>query len=156
MIRGESIQRIREVADSLPLVPGATETLQTLKRMSLTPIILTGGFDLLALRVAAQLGIDHVRCNRFQEKDGRVIGVGRPIVTPQAKADHLKELAEILGTFPSHCVAVGDGANDIPMFQAAGMSIAFNASPKVKEAARVSVEGLDLTAILPYITRYFN
>jgi phosphoserine phosphatase len=119
--------------------------------MGYTPAILTGGFDLLALRAAHELGVKHVLCNHFMTQRGKIEGVVPPIVTAQAKADHMIKLCDALGTPPVRCVAVGDGANDIPMLKAAGFGIAFNASERVRDVARISVEGGDLRDILPYI-----
>ncbi len=151
LIRGASLDSVRGVADTLPLNPGALETVRAVREMGYTPAILTGGFDLLALRTARVLGVQHVLCNRFRIRDGKVDGVASPIVTAQAKADHMIKLCDSLGLNPECSIAVGDGANDIPMLRSAGLGIAFNAGEKVKEAAQISVEGPDLRVILPHI-----
>ena len=156
IITGESTRRIREVADTIPLVPGAKETIRILRGMDLTPVIVTGGFDIFALRAETELGVDHVYCNHLDEEDGRVTGVKLPVITPNAKADILRNLAGKQGTPRNLCIAVGDGANDIPMLRAAGLGIAFNATKRVREAANVSVEERNIGAIISFIKRHLE
>lgn len=155
IIKGVPIDLVSEVSDNLPLTPGAATTIEDVKKMGLTPAIITSGFDILANRVARQLRIEHVYANSFDIVDGRVAGVRRPIVTAEAKAVHLAALADRLGVSLDGCVAVGDGANDLPMIYAAGLGIAFNAKPIVRRAADVSVEG-DLGLILPYVIKFMR
>jgi phosphoserine phosphatase len=156
LIRGISMSSIRSVASSMPLTLGAEETVSTLRRMGLTPAIITGGFDLLAAPVADRLGIDHVYANRLAEEHGRVTGLKPPVVTPRAKAECLRHLAAELGTPLERAIAIGDGANDVPMLCTAGLGIAFNAPPRVREAAHASVDGGDLRAILPLVARHLD
>ncbi len=156
LIRGVSMSSIRSIASSMSLTPGAEETVSTLRRMGLTPAIITGGFDLLATPVADRLGIDHVCANRLAEERGRVSGLRPPIVTPHAKAEHLRRLAAELGTPLERAIAVGDGANDVPMLCTAGLGIAFDAPPRVREAAHASVDGGDLRGILPIIALHLD
>ncbi len=151
LIKGASIRPVREVADSLPLAQGAEETVEAAREMGYTPAIITGGFDLLANRVARELGVNYVLCNRFTVNNGIVDGVAPPMVTPQTKVDHMLGLCDALGVPPEGSVAVGDGANDIPMLRAAGLGIAFNAREVVRKAVDVSVDGPDLRNILPHI-----
>jgi phosphoserine phosphatase len=119
------------------------------------PNAMTSGFDILANRVARQLRIEHIFANSFDIIDGCVVGLRRPIVTAEAKAVHLATLADRLGVSLDGCVAVGDGANDLPMIHAAGLGIAFNAKPIVRSAADVSVEG-DLGLILPHVIKFMR
>jgi len=153
LIRGASLNSVKGIADSLPLVRGAAETVRAVVEMGYTPAILTGGFDILALRAAGELGVHHVLCNRFRVSDGKVDGVASPMVTAHTKADYMMKLCDALGAPLEGCVAVGDGANDIPMLMAAGLGIAFNAGERVREAAQISVDGPDLRKILPHIPR---
>ncbi len=153
-IRGMNIKTVREVAESLSLSKGAEETVSTIKRISGTPIIVTGGFDVLAERVAYLLGIEYFCCNRFKTENGRITGVLEPVITGMGKAEKLLGLASWLGVNPRHCIAVGDGANDIEMMKATGLSIAYNGREKVRETATVSVNGKDLRLILPYIEEF--
>ena len=156
LIRGIPMSSIQSIAASIPLMSGAEETLLTLRRMGFTPAIISGGFDLLAEPVAERLRIDHVYSNHLSEDDGTVSTIRNPIVTPHAKAEHLKRLASELGTPLARTIAVGDGANDVPMLCAAGLGIAFDAPPRVREAARVAVHGGDLRKILPAVNRYLD
>jgi phosphoserine phosphatase len=156
LIRGVSMSSIRSVADSIPLTRGAEDAVATLRHMGLTPAIVTGGFDFLARRAAERLQIDIVCANHLVEKDGLVVGLAEPVVTPRAKAEHLKRLADELNTPLWRCVAVGDGANDIPMLCTAGLGIAFDAPHRVREAARATAEGRDLRAILPIVARHLD
>jgi phosphoserine phosphatase len=156
LIRGIPMSSIRSVAASIPLVPGTEETVLTLRHMGLTPAIITGGFDLLAEPVAERLQIDHVCSNRLAEEGGRVAGLVPQVITPRGKAEYLKHLAAELGIPLTHAIAVGDGANDVPMLCTAGLGIAFDAPPRVREAARVAIEGGDLRKILPIIARYLE
>jgi phosphoserine phosphatase len=116
---------------------------------------MTSGFDILVNQVARQLRIEYIYANSFDIVDGRVAGVRRPIVTAETKAVHLTALADRLGVSLDGCVAVGDGANDLPMIYAAGLDIAFNAKPIVRRAADVSVEG-DLRLILPHVIKFMR
>ncbi len=156
LIRGVSMSSIKSIADSLPLTCGAEETVATLRRMGVTPAIITGGFDFLACRAAEVLKIDHVCANRLVEEDGRIAGLAEPVVTPRGKAESLKRLADELNAPLWRCVAVGDGANDIPMLCAAGLGVAFDAPYRVREAARACVEGKDLRGILPIVARHLD
>ena len=156
LIRGVSMNSVKSVADTIPLTEGAAETVATLRRMGLTPAIVTGGFDFLARRAAEALQIDLVCANHLIEEEGRVAGLAKPVVTPRAKAEHFRRLAEEMNAPLWRCVAVGDGANDIPMLCTAGLGVAFDAPHRVREAARASVEGKDLRAILPVVARHLD
>ena len=156
LIQGISMRSIRSIAESIPLTLGASETVCTLRQMGLTPAIITGGFDFLAEPIAEQLQIDYVYSNHLVEEHGRVSNLRPPLVTPRVKAEHLNKLAMKLETPHIHTIAVGDGANDIPMLCAAGLGIAFDAPPRVREAAHASVEGGDLRGILPLVARHLD
>lgn len=156
LISGMSLKTAEAVAIGLSLSPGAEETVSKVKRMGGVPIIVTGGFDILAHRAAYLLGIEYVCCNRFKIEDGYITGVEAPIITGRGKAEKLLGLASWLGINPHRCVSVGDGANDIDMMRATGMSIAYNGREKVREAAKVSVEGGDLRRILPVIEEFIT
>ena len=154
LIHGVNINTVREVADSLSLSEGALETINEVKHLGGTPVIITGGFDILAERVAGLLGIEYVCCNHFEVKEGRINGVMEPVVTGVGKAEKLLGLASWLGVDPKRCIAVGDGANDIQMMEATGLSIAYNGREKVCRTATVVVNGGDLRCILPYIREF--
>jgi len=154
LIHGIEIELVKQVADSLSLSSGAVETVNEVKSLGGIPVIITGGFDILAERVAEVLGIEYVSCNHFEIEDDRITGIKEPIVTGVGKAEKLLGLASWLGVNPKNCVAVGDGANDIQMMKATGLSIAYNGREKVCKTATVSVNGEDLRLILPYIREF--
>jgi phosphoserine phosphatase len=156
LIRGMSLKTAETVAMGLSLSRGAEETVSGVKRMGGVPIIVTGGFDILAHRAAYLLGIEYVCCNRFKIENGSITGIEDPIITGKGKAEKLLGLTSWLGINPNHCVSVGDGANDIEMMKATGLSIAYNGREKVKKAAKVSVEGGDLRRILPLIEEFIK
>ena len=154
LIHGLSISTAQKVAESLSLSRGAEETVSGVKRMGGVPIIVSGGFDILAYRAAYLLGIEYVCCNKFKVTNGAITGVQEPIVTGRGKAEKLLGLASWLGVNPMDCVSVGDGANDIEMMNATGLSIAYNGRQRVCEAAKKSVQGNDLRRILPIIEEF--
>jgi len=154
LIKGLSISEAQRIAGSLSLSRGAEETVSGVKRLGGIPIIITGGFDILAKRAAYLLGIEYVCCNKFNIEEGIITGIDQPIITGKGKAEKLLGLASWLGISPEHCVSVGDGANDIEMMRATGLSIAYNGRPRVREIAKVSVEGGDLRRILPIIEEF--
>ncbi len=153
LIHGLSISEAQRIAGSLSLSCGAEETITGVKRFRGVPIIITGGFDILAHRAAYLLGIEYVCCNRFQVTDGAITGIREPIITGAGKAEKLLGLASWLGVNPSKCVSIGDGANDIEMMRATGLSIAYNGRRLVCETAKKSVQG-DLRRVLPIIEEF--
>lgn len=156
LIQGVPMSSLRSVAASIPLTRGAEETVRTLRLMGQTPAIITGGFDLLAEPVAERLQIDLVCANHLSEDQGRAAGHRLPVLTPRGKAEHLRRLAGELGVPMDRTVAVGDGANDIPMLCAAGLGIAFDAPPRIREVAHATVDGGDLMQILPLVARHLD
>lgn len=154
IVQGLPLREMKEVCLQMPLYKGAKETVEALKGLNCTPAILTGGFEILAKRVAVELGIEYVYANKFIVERGCVASLRRPIITPEFKAKQILKIAWNLEIGPDHCIAVGDGANDIPMMEVAGLSIGFNAKRCVREQADVVVMGDDLREILPYITSY--
>ncbi len=114
--------------------------------------VVSGGFHELLDPLAAALDLDHWRANRLEVSDGRLTGrlVG-PIIDAAAKAAALREWAAADGVTLPRTVAVGDGANDLAMMDAAGLSIAFNAKPRVKEEANLVIDVCDLSQVLPVL-----
>lgn len=114
--------------------------------------VVSGGFHELLDPLGAELGLDSWRANRLDVSDGRLTGsVSGPIIDAQAKASALLEWAADAGIPAERTVAVGDGANDLLMMEAAGLSVAFNAKPAVRERADVSCDRVDLSDILPLL-----
>ncbi|MCH1511938.1 MAG: phosphoserine phosphatase SerB [Acidimicrobiales bacterium] len=133
----------------LTLTPGARTFCRTLGRLGYTTAIVSGGFTIFTERLRKELGIKHGRANQLEILDGRLTGklVG-PLVDRQAKAAFLHEVAEIEGVPIEQTVAVGDGANDLDMLSQAGLGIAFNAKPIVRDVANASIGVPYLDAVL--------
>ena len=131
------------------LTPGARTFVRTLKRLGFRIAIVSGGFTSFTDDLAAQLGIDHAYGNELEVVDGRLTGqvVGR-VIDRQRKAQILEEVAALEGIPLEQTVAVGDGANDLDMLAKAGLGIAFNAKPIVREAADTAVSVPYLDAVL--------
>jgi phosphoserine phosphatase len=136
----------RVVDERLQLNPGAREWIAACKRHHIQTMLVSGGFDFFAERVQALLGLDHVRANRLEIINGKLTGkVLGEIVDAKAKADFLITLRDQLGLAPSQTVAIGDGANDLKMMEAAGCGVAYHAKPIVQQQADYALNhtGLD-------------
>ena len=149
LLRGLPESVLGEAARRIRVMPGARTLIATLRRAGVTTALVSGGFTVFAERVTAELGFDRVVANRLDVADGRLVGtVSPPIVTGATKRETLVALAAELGIGLDAILAVGDGANDLPMLQAAGLGIAFRAKPAVAAASRWRVDHADLTALL--------
>jgi phosphoserine phosphatase len=149
LLEGLDAGAIDTVRERIRLTPGARTFVRTLKRLGFKVAIVSGGFTPFTDRLRDELGLDHAVANHLEVVDGKLTGrtVG-PVVDRQRKAEVLREIAELEGLDLAQCVAVGDGANDLAMLAAAGLGIAFNAKPVVREAADTSVTVPYLDAIL--------
>lgn len=140
---------IDEVAAAIELTPGARTTIRTLNSMGYRTAVVSGGFIQVLEGLAEELELDYVRANTLEIEDGKLTGrVTGPIVDRAAKADFLAEFAGDSGLALSQTVAVGDGANDIDMLSRAGLGIAFNAKPALREVADTSVNHPFLDEVL--------
>jgi phosphoserine phosphatase len=112
--------------------------------------VVSGGFTAFTSRIAAMIGFDEQRANTLLVDAGGQLtgGVAEPVVGREAKLDALIELRERFGLAPEDTLAVGDGANDIPMIEAAGLGVAFHGKPAIREAAAACIDHGDLTALL--------
>jgi phosphoserine phosphatase len=138
-----------EVAARIRLMPGARALLATLRANGVRTALVSGGFAVFADRIAAELGFDRVVANYLEVAAGQIVGsVRQPIVTRDTKRDTLLGLVAEHGLSPGATLAVGDGANDLPMLQTAGLGIAFRAKPAVAAAARWRIDHADLTGLL--------
>jgi len=147
---------LEEVRATIRLTPGARTLVRTLKRLGFTVAVVSGGFIEIVGPLAAGLGIDHAYANRLDIRDGLLTGhLSGEIVDRQGKADALRRFAAAEQLPMSRTVAIGDGANDLDMLAAAGLGIAFNAKPVVREQAdtAVNVPYLDAVLYLLGITR---
>ena len=136
-------------AARIRLMPGARALIATSREAGVRTALVSGGFTVFAEPIAATLGFDRVVANRLDIIDGRIGGtVAAPLVTGNTKRAALLALADDCGVTPTATLAVGDGANDLPMLAAAGLGVAFRAKPAVAAAARWRVNHGDLTALL--------
>jgi phosphoserine phosphatase len=149
LLEGLAEEALEEVADRLPLTPGAERLVRTLRGLGYRTAILSGGFSFFGERLKDRLGIDFVYANQLEIVAGRLTGrVVGDVVDGQRKADLLRALAKQEGIRIEQTIAVGDGANDLPMLDAAGLGIAFHAKPRVKASAEQVISNLGLDGIL--------
>jgi len=149
LLAGLDESALDRVYDDLVLAPGARTTVRVLRRLGYRFAMVSGGFTQLTDRLADDLGIDFATANELEIVDGKLTGrlVG-PIVDRAGKAEALRSFAERSGVPVHATIAIGDGANDLDMLNAAGLGIAFNAKPVVQEAAHASVNVPYMDAIL--------
>ena len=149
LLKGLPEEMVQRLLDSIPLAEGAERLIRTLKLLGYKTAILSGGFTFFARALQLRLGIDFIHSNELEIVDGVVTGrVIPPIINGARKAALLAEIAEGEGISLEQVVAVGDGANDIPMLNLAGMGIAYRAKPLVREKADQSISCLGLDGLL--------
>jgi phosphoserine phosphatase len=148
-LAGTPVAALDRVGDRVRLTPGARTFVRTLKRLGYTVAIVSGGFTAITDRLARQLDIDHAVANELEVVDGVLTGrlVGQVVDRP-GKAEVLRRIAAAEHIPLEQTVAIGDGANDLDMLATAGLGIAFNAKPVVREAADTAVSVPYLDAIL--------
>jgi phosphoserine phosphatase len=140
--------------DRITMVPGGPVLLATMKANGAHAALVSGGFTAFTAAVAEKLGFDETRANRLLIAAGALAGtVAEPILGKEAKLVALKEIAARLGITPAKAIAVGDGANDLPMLLAAGTGVALHAKPRVQAECEIRVNHGDLTALL-YLQGY--
>ncbi|MEM2093859.1 MAG: KEOPS complex subunit Pcc1 [Candidatus Bathyarchaeia archaeon] len=149
-----SLETIKSILDSAPIMPGAYEAVRAVKEVGMEPLIVSSGISILADRVASELGINLVYANRLiSDMEGRLSGEGEEVVPLNAKDRVLEEVTKRFNATPRNCITVGDSQHDIPFFKVSGLSIAFNAKDEqTKQAADVVVDEKDLRKIIPWIT----
>jgi phosphoserine phosphatase len=149
LLRGLPVSALDKAGQRIRLMPGARILLATLKRHGVRCALVSGGFLFYTGRIAAELGFDVHFGNDLLIEDGMLTGkVREPVLTRQSKLDTLIRLAAEQNLPFSATVSVGDGANDLPMLDAAGLGIAFHAKPAVLARAKHRVVHADLTALL--------
>ncbi|CAO4143225.1 hypothetical protein LPLAFNJD_LOCUS1384 [Methylorubrum aminovorans] len=150
LLKGLSVSVIDGlIRDAIRFTPGGGTLVATMRAHGAFTCLVSGGFTLFTGPIGAKLGFDETRANRLDVADGHLTGrVVEPIVGAEAKRASLIDLRKRLGLSPADTIAVGDGANDLPMLGEASIGVAFRAKPKVAEAARVRIEHGDLTALL--------
>lgn len=140
--------------DRITLMPGGRVLLATMKANGAYAALVSGGFTAFTSAVAERLGFDENRANTLHVADGKLAGtVAEPILGKEAKLVALNEITARLGITPTQAIAVGDGANDLPMLLAAGTGVALHAKPRVQAECEVRVNHGDLTALL-YLQGY--
>jgi phosphoserine phosphatase len=146
LLRGLDASEAFGLAENLPITEGAREMLAVLRKLGYRTGVISGGFTFAADRLKTELELDYAFANELEVRDGKLTGglVGA-IVGPARKAELLHQIAEREKIAVEQTIAVGDGANDLPMLEAAGLGIAFHPKPKLREAADTSVSrgGLD-------------
>jgi phosphoserine phosphatase len=149
LLRGLDESVLHSIAMNMPLTEGAERVVRTLKLLGYTVAILSGGFTYFAEHLQARLGIDHVFANTLDIRDGVLTGaVIEPIVDGERKAQLLRKLAADERISLAQTIAVGDGANDLPMLSIAGLGVAFQAKPIVREHAEMGISTLGLDSLL--------
>lgn len=149
LLRGLPARDFEIVLQSVPLADGAERLIATLKMLGYKTAILSGGFTFFGKHLQARLGVDYVFANQLEIENGVVTGkVAGEIVDGKKKAELLEMIALKENISPDQIVAVGDGANDLPMLNLAGMGIAFHAKPLVRKSANHAVSHLGLDSLL--------
>ena len=149
LLKGLDESVMKEIAENLPITEGAERLFKTLKMYGYKTAILSGGFTYFGNYLKSKLEVDYVFANDLEIKDGKLTGKHRgEIVDGNKKAELLKLLAFKEDIHLEQVIAVGDGSNDLPMLQLAGLGIAFHAKPKVKASARHHISTIGLDAIL--------
>jgi phosphoserine phosphatase len=149
LLEGLSVDTLATVARRLELAPGARTLVRTLRRLGFATAVVSGGFHEVLDPMCADLGVDRVAANRLVVADGRLTGeIDGPVVDRAGKASALRRFADELDVPLTQTVAVGDGANDVDMIAIAGLGIAFNARPVVRDAADAALSVPYLDAVL--------
>lgn len=147
-LEGISTSDIDEAMDKISLNPGAVETATELKKQGYEIAIITGSFDVIALKVKELINADYAFYNTLEVDDGKLTGeVSGPLIT-QNKVDVLRQLVDEIGITLDECATIGDGANDLEMIKNAKIGIAYNAKPILKENADVQINEKDLRKVL--------
>ncbi|MGH3451414.1 MAG: phosphoserine phosphatase SerB [Haloechinothrix sp.] len=149
LLAGLPESTLDEVTEKIELTPGARTTVRTLKRLGFRCGVVSGGFTRIIQGIADDLGLDFVAANELEVIDGKITGrVVGDIIDRAGKATAMRRFADQYGVPIAQCVAVGDGANDIDMLSAAGMGVAFNAKPALREVADTTLSHPYLDAVL--------
>lgn len=140
------------VGAQVRVTPGVAEMIAAVKASGGAVAVVSGGFHEVLDPIAEDLGLDYWRANRLEVDNGVLTGALRgPVIDAEAKASTLREWAADLGVPLSHTVAVGDGANDLPMMAIAGLAVGFDAKAPVRDLAGVLIDARDLSQVLPLL-----
>ncbi|WP_297905691.1 phosphoserine phosphatase SerB [uncultured Parabacteroides sp.] len=152
LLKGLDVSVMQEIAENLPITEGVDRLMRILKKVGFKIAILSGGFTYFGNFLKQKYNIDYVYANDLEIKNGKLTGnyVG-DIVDGKRKAELLRLIAQVENVDIRQTVAVGDGANDLPMISIAGLGIAFHAKPKVKATAKQSISTIGLDGILYFL-----
>ena len=153
LLKGLDVSVMKDIADHLPITEGADRLMSVLKRCGYKIAILSGGFTYFGEQLRRRYGIDYVYANELEiDENGKLTGryVG-DIVDGKRKAELLKLIAQVEQVNLAQTIAVGDGANDLPMISEAGLGIAFHAKPRVKATAQQSINNIGLDGVLYFL-----
>lgn len=149
LLKGLPLSVLSDVADAVSLNDGAHRLIRTLKHFGYKTAIISGGFKYVGEQLQGELGIDYVFANEVETSDGVLTGEVRgEIIDAQRKAELLEEIARREGISKQQTIAIGDGANDLPMLNAAGLGVAYHARTVVKESARHAISNFGLDSVL--------
>jgi phosphoserine phosphatase len=149
LLEGLDTALLSKVAQRLTLTEGADRLLKTLKLLGYRTAVISGGFDFFGEHLQTLLPLDVVHANRLEIADGRLTGrVCEPVIDGEHKAQVVRSLADDMGIELAQVIAVGDGANDLPMLGIAGLGIAFHAKPLVQRSARQAISTIGLDGVL--------
>jgi phosphoserine phosphatase len=152
LLKGLDVSVMQHIAETLPITEGVDRLMFVLKRYGYKIAILSGGFTFFGNYLKQRYGIDYVYANELEIEDGKLTGryVG-DVVDGKRKAELLRLIAQVENVDLAQTIAVGDGANDLPMLSAAGLGIAFHAKPKVVANARQSINTIGLDGVLYFL-----
>ena len=152
MLEGLDASVMEDIAQNLPITEGLDRLMSVLKRVGFKTAILSGGFSFFGEHLKKRFGFDYVYANELEIVDGKLTGrhIGE-IVDGKRKAELLKLISQVENVDIAQTIAVGDGANDLPMLSLAGLGIAFHAKPKVKESAKQTLSTIGLDGILYFL-----
>lgn len=153
LLKGLDISVMKDIADHLPITEGADRLMSVLKQCGYKIAILSGGFTYFGEQLRRRYGIDYVYANELEiDENGKLTGryIG-DIVDGKRKAELLKLIAQVEQVNLAQTIAVGDGANDLPMISEAGLGIAFHAKPRVKATAQQSINNIGLDGVLYFL-----
>ncbi|MEM2923413.1 MAG: phosphoserine phosphatase SerB [Candidatus Nitrosocaldus sp.] len=153
-IRGVEYDKALEIARSMPIMKGAREACSYLKRMGFKIVAVSGGFTIITDRLKDELKLDYIAANELIFRDGRLVGVD--IQVDSRKANAIAKVIRDWGVKKEHITTVVDGANDLTLFDIAGLKVAFNAQSIVKERADVVIDEKDLTLLIGVIEKHYS
>ncbi|MEM2934053.1 MAG: phosphoserine phosphatase SerB [Methanocellales archaeon] len=152
LLKGLSEEQALKLAEHIPIMRGAKEVISQLAQLGYKTALVTGGFKIIAERIGKKLGIDYVIANELVFKDGIATGeIKGPLLEQNSKGEVVEELLKREKLSYEDCIVIGDGSNDLSMFQKAGLRIAFNAESILKRAADIVIDQKDLSPLLAII-----